>query len=371
MRNTLRILIHWGALPLRPRGRRAADVRLASLAHRRTAEPVRAASGSDLVGARWSALGQVELALRTARGARLHAGSRSRPAEDCGPAHGASVAEPLDGRGGSSSCAARHPCMACAPIFVNGRTGPDPGAAASATVATPRHPHAREWGRREHAPRGPAVRPVRAHGLRAPHGDDERLHQSQAPAILRSIYAYHVQANGWNDIGYNYLVDRFGQIYEGRYGGITRNVVGAQTLGFNTAASASPTSATVRARRSTDAARRALVSLISWRLDLAHVDPRSTTPMVSGGNPKYAAEPQVTLRASRAIATARSPTARETRSTRSCPRSRRTLMRAGLPKIFAPAGERLTSYPVRSRRDALGIARVDRARARCGGTHDR
>ena len=53
------------------------------------------------------------------------------------------------------------------------------------------------------------------------------------PSLLRGIYAYHTQSRGWRDIGYNYLVDRFGRIWEGRYGGVTRAVVGAHTLGYN------------------------------------------------------------------------------------------------------------------------------------------
>ena len=57
--------------------------------------------------------------------------------------------------------------------------------------------------------------------------------RAEVPAILRSIYAYHTQSRGWSDIGYNFLVDRFGRIWEGRYGGVDRPVVGAHTLGYN------------------------------------------------------------------------------------------------------------------------------------------
>ncbi|SFB75585.1 N-acetylmuramoyl-L-alanine amidase [Nocardioides terrae] len=56
---------------------------------------------------------------------------------------------------------------------------------------------------------------------------------AEVPAIIRSIYAYHVRSRGWRDIGYNYLIDRFGRIWEGRYGGVDRNVVGAHTENYN------------------------------------------------------------------------------------------------------------------------------------------
>ncbi|MEU0315269.1 N-acetylmuramoyl-L-alanine amidase [Nocardioides sp. NPDC006273] len=55
----------------------------------------------------------------------------------------------------------------------------------------------------------------------------------QVPGIIRSIYTYHVQSRGWRDIGYNFLLDKFGRIWEGRYGGVDRPVVGAHTSGYN------------------------------------------------------------------------------------------------------------------------------------------
>ena len=56
----------------------------------------------------------------------------------------------------------------------------------------------------------------------------------QSAAIVRGIEIYHVKGNGWNDIGYNFLVDRYGQVFEGRYGGVDKNVIGAHSQGFNT-----------------------------------------------------------------------------------------------------------------------------------------
>ncbi|MFJ9390569.1 N-acetylmuramoyl-L-alanine amidase [Nocardioides sp. NPDC101246] len=57
--------------------------------------------------------------------------------------------------------------------------------------------------------------------------------KAQVPGIIRSIYTYHVKSRGWRDIGYNFLLDKFGRIWEGRYGGVDRPVVGAHTSGYN------------------------------------------------------------------------------------------------------------------------------------------
>ena len=63
--------------------------------------------------------------------------------------------------------------------------------------------------------------------------DANGYRSSQVPALIRGIYAFHVNGRGWSDIGYNFLVDRFGRIWEGRYGGTTLPVVGAHTADHN------------------------------------------------------------------------------------------------------------------------------------------
>jgi N-acetylmuramoyl-L-alanine amidase len=111
--------------------------------------------------------------------------------------------------------------------------------------------------------------------------------RAQAPAIVKGIQLFHVQSNGWNDIGYNYLVDRFGTIYEGRYGGVDRNVIGAHAMGFNTGAVGIALLGTYGSTQPSKAAQDAIAQLIAWRLDLAHVDPTLTTTAVSSGSDRY------------------------------------------------------------------------------------
>ncbi len=53
------------------------------------------------------------------------------------------------------------------------------------------------------------------------------------PGIIRSIYRYHVLSRDFFDIGYNFLIDRFGKIWEGAYGGTDRPVVAAHTQYYN------------------------------------------------------------------------------------------------------------------------------------------
>jgi hypothetical protein len=120
---------------------------------------------------------------------------------------------------------------------------------------------------------------------------------AQAAAIVRGIELYHVKGNGWNDIGYNFLVDRFGTVYEGRGGGIEKNVIGAHSEGFNTGTFGVALIGNYARATPPKAQRDALVNLLAWRLDVAHIDPLSTVVYASGGNAKFKAGKSVTLRA--------------------------------------------------------------------------
>ncbi|MDQ5821694.1 MAG: peptidoglycan recognition protein, partial [Actinomycetota bacterium] len=120
---------------------------------------------------------------------------------------------------------------------------------------------------------------------------------AQSAALMRGFQAYHVKSNGWADIGYNFLVDRYGRVFEGRYGGIERNVVGAHAEGFNTGSVGVAVIGTFGSAGITPAARAALVNLLAWRLDVAHLDPLATFDFLSGGNPRFPTGAPVFLRA--------------------------------------------------------------------------
>jgi hypothetical protein len=154
--------------------------------------------------------------------------------------------------------------------------------------------HRSEWGAR--APKhsasvAPTVKLAVVHHSVSPNG----YSPSQVPSVLRGIQAYHMDGRGWDDIGYNFVVDRYGGIWEGRGGGAERPVVGAHASGFNTGSvgvmvlgdftSAQPTSASIQSAG----------TVIGWKLALHDADPSGTVSFVSGGGPKYAAGTTVNL----------------------------------------------------------------------------
>jgi hypothetical protein len=159
---------------------------------------------------------------------------------------------------------------------------------------------------------------------------------SASAAIVRGIELYHVRGNHWNDIGYNFLVDRYGQVFEGRAGGIDRNVVGAQAQGFNSGSVGVALIGNYNTGNVTSAERKALVSLLAWRLDVAHVDPLGTVDWVSGGNPKYKAGKTVELRAVSGHRDTGFTSCPGTRLYSQLPSIAAAVAATGLPKLYGP-----------------------------------
>lgn len=148
-------------------------------------------------------------------------------------------------------------------------------AAAAAAAAQPEIRSRAQWGADEGLRRGaPAYGQIKAAFVHHTVNSNS-YSMADVPAIIRGIYAYHVQSRGWQDIGYNFLVDRFGRIWEGRYGGVSRPVVGAHTFGHNDDAFAMSAIGTYTSTQPTGAVLDAYARLFAWKFGLHGVDPRS------------------------------------------------------------------------------------------------
>ena len=109
-----------------------------------------------------------------------------------------------------------------------------------------------------------AVRMAFVHHTENPNG----YSPGEVPAMLRAIYAYHRFVHGWNDIGYNFVVDLYGRIFEARAGGVHEPVVGAQAGGYNLASSGVAVLGSFMSAPISAAAREALQRLLAWKLSL-------------------------------------------------------------------------------------------------------
>ncbi|HEX6459177.1 MAG TPA: N-acetylmuramoyl-L-alanine amidase [Thermoleophilaceae bacterium] len=120
---------------------------------------------------------------------------------------------------------------------------------------------------------------------------------ADVPSIILGICRYHRNSNGWNDIGYNFLVDKFGTLWEGRAGGINQPVVGAHAQGFNSESTGIANIGTFDSVPETDAAMNAMAQLIRWKLPLSGSPTSGSVTLTSGGGSdnRYPAGTPVTL----------------------------------------------------------------------------
>ena len=108
-------------------------------------------------------------------------------------------------------------------------------------------------------------------------------------ATIRSIYYYHAKTQGWGDIGYNFLIDESGRIYEGRYSrqyepgryptgennDVEKKVVtGGHSYSFNAGTVGVAFLGTLTTRDATPSARGAMEAFLAWKADRHGIDPQ-------------------------------------------------------------------------------------------------
>jgi len=119
-----------------------------------------------------------------------------------------------------------------------------------------------------------------------------------APSIVLGICRFHVYGNGWNDIGYNALVDRYGTLYEGRAGNLKRPVVAAHAQGFNSQTTSIASVGDHTSEAPIPQAQRSIIQFLAWKMGINHATPATGTVQLTsagGSESRYPAGTVVTV----------------------------------------------------------------------------
>jgi hypothetical protein len=161
------------------------------------------------------------------------------------------------------------------------------GAAPSSPVAAPPIITRAQWGADDnlecparYAPDG--IKGVVVHHTGETNGNGYSC--ADSAAHVRAIQQEHMTQDGWNDIGYNFLVDKCGQIFEGRGGGVDQPVIGAHDYGFNTGYVGIAWIGNSDDARPTRAALNSIARLAAWKLRMYGIDPQSSATFTSGAS---------------------------------------------------------------------------------------
>jgi N-acetylmuramoyl-L-alanine amidase len=167
----------------------------------------------------------------------------------------------------------------------------DPASSAVAAMTQPKIISRAQWGADESLRNGFAGYSDTIKVGFVHHTVSQNTYTSAAGAAqqIRAIYAYDTNGLGWSDIAYNFLVDKFGNIYEGRAGGITLAVIGAHTAGFNyesfavAALGCFDTTCSGGGLQPPAAMTTSIAKVLAWKLGLFYRDPQSSAVLTSSG----------------------------------------------------------------------------------------
>ena len=168
------------------------------------------------------------------------------------------------------------------------------GARADASTSQPSVRSRGDWGADERLRSGrpsfARIRKLVVHHTATP---NDYASRAEAESYLRSMYHYHAVTRGWSDIGYNFVIDKFGTIYEGRwsrdYAGANpsgddaqgNGVVGAHTGGWNSGSVGIALLGTYTSKNISRAARTSLEQLLAWESARNGIDPKATEPFTN------------------------------------------------------------------------------------------
>ncbi|CAL9560150.1 hypothetical protein SUDANB176_04627 [Streptomyces sp. enrichment culture] len=110
---------------------------------------------------------------------------------------------------------------------------------------------------------------------------DNSVSCADSAARLRTIQQAHFQ-QGYYDIGYNFVVDRCGQIFEGRSGGMDLPVVGAHDVGFNTDTVGISYIGNFESAQPSRAAMDSIARVVAWKFGMYGIDPTGKVTLTSG-----------------------------------------------------------------------------------------